>query len=283
MLHPVQRRAREPARRSQCHNQLKQIVLGLHTYHDVYGCFPPAYVPGPDGKPWHSWRVLILPFIEQQSLYEQYDFGEPWDGPNNSKLAGRKPDIYNCPSDRDSHGSAVTNYVAVVGAKAAWAGREPLDFGDFPDGTSSTIIVVEVADSGIHWMEPRDLSFEEARRGINAPGRARLSSHHALDHGYFYHDEPGVDVAMVDGSVRFLADWLDQPTLEAMLTIDGTEQIDLDAIPESRPRRYWSRIFAPIVLVVSYLILLLRPRRRGEAEARNSAVRGSPDPASSRP
>ena len=262
MLHPVQRHAGEPARRSLCRNQLKQIVLGLHAYHDLYGCFPPAYVPGPDGKPWHSWRVLVLPFIEQQSLYDQYDFGEPWDGPNNSRLAARKPDIYNCPSDRDSHTSAVTNYVAVVGAKAAWAGSEPLDFGEFRDGTDSTILVVEVAGAGIHWMEPRDLSFEDARVGINPPGRAGISSHHSLDHGYFFHDEPGVNVAMADGSVRFLADWLDQPTLQAMLTIDGHEQIELDTILEPRPKPYWSRIFAPIVLVVSFLILLLRPRKR---------------------
>ena len=262
MLFPAVKHAGEPARRSQCGNQLKQIVLALHGYHDFYGCFPPAYVPGPDGEPWHSWRVLILPWIEQQGLYDQYDFGEPWDGPNNRKLAGNRLLPYRCPS-QPNRTSPGTDYVAVVGTQAAWAGGRPRSLGEFRDGTDSTILVVEIAGSDLHWMEPRDLAFDEARRGINPADGAGISSHHTQGHSHFHHEDLVANVALADGSVRVLADWLDQPSLEAMLTIDGNERIDLDAILEPRPRLHWPRIVAPTVLVLSYLILLLRPPRRG--------------------
>src|SRR5437016_5175694 len=74
---------------STCSGHLSLLSVGLHNYHAGNGHFPPAYILGPDGKPWHSWRVLILPFIEQQRLYNEYNFDEPWDGPNNRKLASR--------------------------------------------------------------------------------------------------------------------------------------------------------------------------------------------------
>ncbi|MDH3719020.1 MAG: DUF1559 domain-containing protein, partial [Planctomycetota bacterium] len=93
LLLPVVQSCRESASRVQCMNNLKQIALALHQYHDQYGSFPPAYVAGPDGKPWHSWRVLILPFIEAEPLYAMYNFDEPWDGPNNRKLAAAAPHI----------------------------------------------------------------------------------------------------------------------------------------------------------------------------------------------
>ena len=91
LLLPAFSSAREAARRMQCLNNLKQIALALHNYHDVYGVFPPAYIPDAQGKPKHSWRVLILPFLEEQGTYEKYDFDEPWDGPNNRALLTSMP------------------------------------------------------------------------------------------------------------------------------------------------------------------------------------------------
>ncbi|HUT88618.1 MAG TPA: DUF1559 domain-containing protein [Thermoguttaceae bacterium] len=267
-LLPMINFAREAKRRAQCFNNMKQIALGLHKYDDVYGCFPPAYVAGPDGTPWHSWRVLILPFVEEAVLYEQYDFNEPWDGPNNSRLAAQKPHVYTCPSDSGSLESPTTNYAAVVGPTAAWAGSGPRKLGDFRDGTDSTILLVETAGSGIHWMEPRDLSFDDARTGVHVAGPARIASCHFYDLGYFYHDESGgANVAMADGTVEFLPERITPATLEAMLTIDGGEPTDWQLLPELRPRPNWPHIVAPIVLIVSYLVLLLRPRKRGVAQA----------------
>src|SRR5262245_32034927 len=154
LLIPQPRMAREAARRMQCSNHLKQIGLALQNYHDDYRSLPPAYVVNADGKPMHSWRVLILPYLERKDLYDKYDFNEPWNGPNNSKLHMEKMATFCCPSRSASMSKPETSYVVVIGAKTAWPGANGVGMPSMTDGTSNTIVVVEMANSGIHWMEP---------------------------------------------------------------------------------------------------------------------------------
>jgi type II secretory pathway pseudopilin PulG len=85
LLLPMRRSAGEASRRSMCSNNLKQIGIALHNYADEYGAFPPAYTVDAEGKPLHSWRTLILPFIEQGPLYEKIDLSKPWDDPANKE------------------------------------------------------------------------------------------------------------------------------------------------------------------------------------------------------
>ena len=92
------KQAREAAQRSTCKNNLKQIGLALHNYHDRYQSFPPAFVADENGKPMHSWRVLLLPYLDQADLYARYNFNEPWNGPNNLKLGDEIPEVYGCPN-----------------------------------------------------------------------------------------------------------------------------------------------------------------------------------------
>ncbi len=208
--------APQAARRTQCVNNLKLIILALQSYHDTYGSFPPAYVVHENGRPMHSWRVLILPFLEQDDLYDQYDFSEPWDEPNNSKLAARIPKVFQCPSNYNRGQSLMTSYVVVVGPETAWLGEKARTLGDMKDGTSNTILVVEVADSGIHWMEPRDFHVLQMSTTINSPAGQGISSKHP----------GGAQVGLADGSTSFVPeDWTPQ-TLKALLTIDGGETID---------------------------------------------------------
>ena len=169
---PMRDASRAPIRSLVCRNHMEQIVLAMHKYHDDHGGFPPAYVADEDGQPMHSWRVLILPYIEQQALYERYNFDEPWNGPNNSQLANEFATGFRCFWDRR------TSYVLIAGDGTAWAdGRAPkLD--EFTDGPDKTIILVEVADSNIPWLEPRDLTLEEAMRGINPDLAMGISSRH---------------------------------------------------------------------------------------------------------
>lgn len=275
------RHADEAFRRASCTNNLKEITLALGHYHELHGCFPPAYIADADGKPMHSWRVLILPWLEQRPLYQQYNFDEPWEGPNNRKLAGQRIATYVCPSSKNSTGtSPTTNYVAVVGPKTAWPGPEQTKLGDILDGTHKTIILVEIADSDIHWMEPRDLSFEEALRGINPQSGAGISSEHVADNGYFYHDTAVVNVAFADGTVRTLREGLPLDKIEALLTIDGGETVNLEYCEDySVPARLnWTKCIALPTLVLSAILLLVRPRRREPQEPQSSdAAPDKPD------
>ena len=213
LLIPAVQAAREAARRAQCMNNLKQIGLALHNYHDTHRCFPPAVITDEEGRPMRSWRVAILPYMEESVLHDQYDYDEPWDGPNNSTLADLMPQIFRCPSDVQS-GLGETSYVMVTGEGTV--GGEPNEavrFPDIMDGTSNTIMVVEVTGAGIHWMEPRDLTIDEIMAGINDPSGSGICSDHP----------GGAIVLLADGSVRFLSDSIDMELLKSLLTRDEGE------------------------------------------------------------
>ena len=139
-----------PRYRRSCLNNLKQIALALQTYHQANGCFPPAYTADKNGKPLHSWRVLILPYLDYDTLYKRCDLTQPWDSPKNKKLLPFHMREFVCPSDASSNvpGATQTNYFAVVGANTAWAGEKPRKLADFGQDAAHTILVVEVAELG---------------------------------------------------------------------------------------------------------------------------------------
>ena len=169
----------EASRRTQCKNNLKQIALALHEYHDAYGCFPPAYIADKNGRPMHSWRTLILPFMEFKPIYKDYRFDEPWDGPHNRKLADLQLNLFQCPETK--HSNSETNYLVVVGPKTVFPGSKCVKISEITAGTPETILLIEVEHSGIQWSEPRDLSYAEAIRGINPKDGIGISSHHKGD------------------------------------------------------------------------------------------------------
>ncbi|MEX2122162.1 MAG: DUF1559 domain-containing protein [Pirellulales bacterium] len=210
---------REAPRRSHCANKLRQIGIALQEYHDAYGSFPPAYLADANGKPMHSWRVLILPYLEHRQLYAQYNFSEPWNGPNNRLLANQFSAVFGspfrCRSD-DPAKPAETSYVAVVGPRTMWPGAESTTFGDIPDGATKTVLVVEVGGSGIHWMEPRDLDMSALKLAAQPAGTNPIASGHP----------GGPQAAMADASVRTLSKSMRRDTLEAFFTRDGGEPID---------------------------------------------------------
>ncbi len=262
LLPPLQPRGGHP-RWTECLNNLKQIGLAIHNYHDVHGCLPPAYIPDQDGKPMHSWRVLLLPYLEESDLYEQYDFSEPWDGPNNSRLAPQMPDVYRCYGKRRGAASVTTDFVAVTGPWTVWPGTEPVKLDDVSDGTDSTILVVEIADSDINWMEPRDVSFEELLGDADPKtGSALLSTHKA---GEYSNRVAFATVAFADGSSARLRADVDRTTLEALLTTGGGETVDgahFDFVTQrARPqsRSPWPKRLSVLALVLSVALLVGRP------------------------
>jgi len=187
--------------------------LAVANYHETYGCFPPAYVVDRDGKPMHSWRVLILPFLEQTQLYNAYNFAESWDGPNNRKLESRIGSIY-LRSGLDSDQAHTTSFVAVVGRQTAWPGNRPMTRQELGDGSSHTLLVVEIPDGRFRWMEPKDLEFDRMSFRINDRSTDGLGSRLG-----------GARVVSADGTVRTLPDNFDPNTLKAMLTANGGETI----------------------------------------------------------
>jgi len=215
LLLPAVQAAREAARRTQCLNNMKQIGLAMLNYESDNGCFPPAYIPDEDGNPMHSWRVLLLPYMEHKPLYDMYNFDEPWDSPQNQALADLMPEVFRCASEASDNPSD-TSYVMVVGPGCISDGPKANSIRDFHDGTSNTLILVESAGSGINWLEPRDWDTEVSNFFVHdGDGQGPESDH------------PGVvNVVFADGSVQSLDAGTDPEQLKAMTTIAGGEAVD---------------------------------------------------------
>lgn len=193
--------------RMPCFNNLKLIGLALHNYHDVFGTFPPAYTVDQDGNPLHSWRTLLLPYLEQDLLYKQIKLDEPWDSDHNRQFAKEQLSVYSCPK-----GDGGLSYLAVATSGSLFEGGHASSFSDITDGTSNTIAVIEVNSRPSSWLQPADFDQRELER-VLAEG---LSSQHP----------GGTQVLFADGSVRFIAATINRETFEALLTRTGDEQVD---------------------------------------------------------
>ncbi|HUY88551.1 MAG TPA: DUF1559 domain-containing protein [Pirellulales bacterium] len=173
------------AQQEECAGQLHKIWVGMDNYFNEYSEYPPAVVRDKNGKPMHSWRVLLLPYLGQreEELYKEYDFNEPWNGPNNRELAEAMPLVYGCPCDPEAFISSHTSYLAVLDGATGDFATEP----ENPDvnrpppkpGASTKPItpylVVEVAESGISWLEPRDLTLRSP--GVKSkPGQKKAKA-----------------------------------------------------------------------------------------------------------
>jgi hypothetical protein len=203
---------------------LKQIALALHNYHDKYGTFPPAYVADAQGRPAHSWRVLILPYLGQEELYRQYRFDEPWNGPHNSRLADQIPEIYRCPSFvkyhqrhklETAHTRHLTNYVAVIAPDAIFNGPDPVAIDDITDGTDCTLLLIEARHHSVHWMQPDDVTESEIAFDLQA-----AASDHQANHA------GRLQVVLSDGSAKSIRSDSDLSILHALITRNGGEKLD---------------------------------------------------------
>jgi hypothetical protein len=183
-------------------------MLAFHNYHDVFGHFPAPVVLGPDGKTPHSWRVEILPFIEQQELYRRYKMDEPWDSENNKKILAQMP-LQFCTPNADP-AKLETNFFALVGSATALGSKDSkgTKLQEITDGTSNTIAIVE-AKRPVPWTKPEDIDYDPAKP---------LPSFGGWSPGGFW-------AAFCDGSVRFLPDSTGQQKLRAYITKAGGELI----------------------------------------------------------
>jgi type II secretory pathway pseudopilin PulG len=207
LLLPNVRRSRESVRHMQCSNNLKQIAVALHSYHDAYGVLPPAHTVDADGKPLHSWRTLILPFMGYEPIYDKIDLSKPWDDPANKEVFDLSVPGYSCPSATST--PIETTYMAVAVPGGCFRPTEPRKFAEITDDHNWTLMVMEVdANQAVHWMSPTDsldLAFLDQKTGAN------------LSHFR------GIHAAFVTGQVRYLRAGLKPETLRALITIDGKD------------------------------------------------------------
>lgn len=229
------RTARLAVERSSCNCNLKLIGLALYNYHDAYGSFPPAYIADAEGRPMHSWRVLILPFVDCNDLYKEYNLAEPWDSPANLALLDKRPGVFDCVSRDESSVPATpvvaatgllacsggrirpgitTAYAAVMGANSVFRGSEPVSVSEITDGPSNTLIIGELSGAQIPWTKPEDIDISRHPQIGDAMGFSN-----GLEASY------GVYFLVADGSVRRLELKTPQKTVDALFTRNGDEQI----------------------------------------------------------
>ena len=213
--------ARDTLRRAECKSSLHAIARGLHNYHDVFESFPPAHTDNERGWPRHTWRVLNLPYVAEYLNtgvpYDRYRFDEAWNSPTNAGLARPMPHIYRCPSDeREGFGGLEwTSCLAIIGDRTCWPGDGSVSIREITDGTSNTLLVVESHNSGIHWMEPRDLHVGQMATTINPPGGQGISSFH----------KGGAHVILADGSLQYISEKTDPEVLRRLIERDDGEEI----------------------------------------------------------
>jgi hypothetical protein len=214
LLLPAVQAAREAARRMASSNNLKQMMLAMHNYESAYRKFPARAICDKEtGKPLLSWRVAILPFVEEAALYNEFHLDEPWDSDHNIKLLEKMPAIYAHPSMPLPPGmTAYQTYDDVDNAGIGLPTEEGLRFASVTDGTSNTVILVESsAAKVVPWTAPMDLTANE-----EAP----------LDGTRLDDGVPALNVGFMDGSVRVISPLIDPETFWFLLTRSGGEVIN---------------------------------------------------------
>jgi len=164
---------------------LHALAIALQNYHDTYGAFPPAVVTDSAGQPLYSGRVLLLPFLGEQLVYDQFDKEEAWDSPRNSSLSFTSLVVFHDPAC-SAHRPGQTDFLFVTGQNTIFEEGAAVALRNVSDGPSNTITVVDVAASGISWAEPQDLDL--SKPGPLPPGNSAGGNY----------------AVFADGSVRFL-------------------------------------------------------------------------------
>ena len=201
----VAREAPDPARQTSI-NHMKQIMLAFHNYNSANGHFPPKAIFGPDGKPKLSWRVALLPFLDEGALFQAFRLDEPWDSPHNKALVARMPEVFTTPSSPTENGT--TRIRLFEGPGTLFPGDRGMPIQQMTDGTSNTVAIVAAANA-VPWTRPGDLPF--------APNEPLPD----LDDT----DDKGVLVGIADGSVRYVLG-ADEPFWKMLITPAGGEVVN---------------------------------------------------------
>jgi hypothetical protein len=212
LMIPAVQKVRSAAARHASQNNIKQILLACHCYHDAYGVLPHD-ITDKNGKPILSWRVAILPFLEQQALYNQFKLDEPWDSEHNKKWSEMAVKVYMSPQANPPTPPGMTQYKGFAGPGTVFELGKKLKLADITDGTSNTILIVEAGEP-IPWAKPGDIPFDPKKPlpKLALPGVPDI-----------------VNFGMCDGSVRTAnMNTLTEKTLRNLITRDDGNVIGSD-------------------------------------------------------
>ncbi|MBU6238627.1 MAG: DUF1559 domain-containing protein [Planctomycetes bacterium] len=214
-LLPAVQSARQAARQMQDSNNLKVVGLAMHNYESVYKRLPaPAAINSKGEKVW-SWRVSILPFIEEVNRYQAIDFQDmqPWNNPKNKVLQEASPAVFQSVHVNHPPGSQACNVFVISAPEPAsvspiFVEGENTRLPEIIDGTSYTLLAIMLRKHSTEWANPANLTVDEA-------------------YGYIQQEDQDVLAVFADGSVRSLPVNIDRATFEAMVTRNGGEVVDL--------------------------------------------------------
>ena len=206
-------KVRLAAQRVQSQNNLKQIAIAVINFSDTYRHMPGPAIYSKDGKPLLSWRVAILPFVEEVKLYKEFKLDEPWDSPHNKKLLAKMPKVYQ-PVRGETKQPYTTYYQVFVGGGAAFEAGKQLRYpAEFQDGTSNTILAVEAGEA-VPWTKPADMPYA-ANKALPKLG------------GLF---DDGFNAIWCDGHVSWISRRFDPRVLRAAITRNGGEAVDFEKL-----------------------------------------------------
>jgi hypothetical protein len=222
LLLPAWDAVREATRRIACTHQMKRITLAMLIYERDHGTLPPAYSVDADGAPLHSWRVLLLPYLGHEALYNKIRLDEPWDSQHNRQFHDQAAAFYRCPSDPAALAGQAT-YSVVIGPDMPFQAGEGKRLAAFGPDSDDRILLVERAEP-VCWMTPTAIPQSRAEEGIQQHGSQYLPAPTAED--IASHHPGGAMFGHRSGAVAFLSNTTDVEQFNAMLR--GTHQDEAD-------------------------------------------------------
>ncbi len=201
-----------------CMNNLQRIAKALNSYAAEHGTYPTPTVVDSTGKPLYSWRVLILPYLDEAGLHASFNLSEPWDSESNSQLIPRCPEVFISPGVGGIRGLSETSYVLLTGTGSIFPTSGPLSPPQVSDGLSKTLLVVETKNSVHEWSKPFDIDIAQLNSRIGATGPNSIGGNHA----------EGATAAFADGNAAWLPADLPPTILDAVISPNGNEAIPID-------------------------------------------------------
>ena len=208
LMLPLLDRSSSSAWRADSKGDLEKIAIALREYESIHHALPPTYTVDSAGKPNHSWRTLILPYLELEELYATIDLSKSWDDPANAHAYNKEmSEVFRCAIAGCRKGN--TPYLAIVAPDSCFRINKPRHYSEITDDHAKTLMVIEVdAKHSVHWMAPQDADEQFV---LKSEPKSKLR--------YF----GGTFAAFVDGHVEFLDAETPAAEVRAMISISGND------------------------------------------------------------